>query len=248
MTKAITTLEKMNIPIIRNEIAWTKLKAREFKWLATHRCQKHNKRYVVHPGCYIKEYPEKAAERIGFLDIEATNLHSAEFGYILSYCILSDSEDERLYSYCLKQEEIASFQFDKNLIKQFIKDIANFDRLIVYWGSDRRFDIPFLRSRALAWNLDFPGYRELFLQDLYDIVKSKLRLHRNRLETVAVFLGVKKKYIKKHRLDGKRWCRAQAGDAKSLEWIYLHNKEDVYCLREVYKKLMAFSANQNKSI
>ena len=68
-----------------------RLLKKHFIYIHTHTC-KHRHTYAEHPRCYFEEKPylkdgnAPGVERVGFFDIEATNLH-ATFGYIFSYCI-----------------------------------------------------------------------------------------------------------------------------------------------------------------
>lgn len=235
----------MAIPIVNNEIDWQRVKADDFRWLARHRCKSHGKRYIHHPGCFVAELGHGSMvehERIGFLDIETTNL-SADFGYILSYYILG--LDGTIYKRLLTKEEINTFVFDKDLMVQFLKDIQNFDRLIVYYGRDYRFDVPYLRTRALKWGLEFPEYRDYFITDVYDIVKKKFRLHRNRLENICDLLGISSKG---HRLNPEVWFRSQAGDEEALAYVAKHNEEDVFSLRDAWLRTKGFTSMQRTSI
>jgi len=88
-------------------------------------------------------------------------------------------------------------------------------------------------------------YKELVVTDMYDIVKSKLRLHANRLENVCDFLGIP---AKEHRLDAEMWLRAKLGDKKALDYVWKHNVEDVISLKAVYEKLERYSAKRKVSI
>jgi uncharacterized protein YprB with RNaseH-like and TPR domain len=204
----------------------------------------HSHRYIEHMPCYFKEKPDDGpvVERIGFLDIEATNLH-ATFGYAFSYCI--KELDGPIFGRVLTPEEIRRCIFDKKLIEQLCKEIRQFDRIIVYWGKDNRYDIPFIRTRAVYHGCDFPVYKDLIVNDLYDIVKRKLRLHRNRLETACEFFDIPSK---EHRLSPRVWQKAMAGDKKSLEWILDHNREDVISTEALWKKLEIYVRNPNTSI
>ena len=67
----------MSVPLHR-------LKKQELVWLATHRCR-HRHLYIEHYNCYLKEHPDR--EKIGFLDIESSNL-DGDYGIMLSYWIL----------------------------------------------------------------------------------------------------------------------------------------------------------------
>jgi uncharacterized protein YprB with RNaseH-like and TPR domain len=203
------------------------------------RCvHKHNG--IRHPQCYRDKLG--GAERVGFFDIEATNLH-ANFGYMLSYCILGD--DSKLIKNRVTEREIKDYQFDKRLIKDLISDLKKFDRLVVYYGKDWRYDIPFVRTRAERYGLDFPGWKELYVTDVYDLAKSKLRLHRNRLQNVCELLGIESKT---HPLKPEIWQKANAGERKSLEYILTHNVEDVYSLRGSFDRLKKYTQLSRSSI
>jgi len=181
-------------------------------------------------------------ERVGHLDIECTGLN-ANFDYIISYAI---KVERKIRGRVLTKREVLNPDIlDKNLLKEFYQDIQDLDRITVYWGKDRRHDLPFLRTRALKWGVDFPLYRDIYLTDVYDIVKGKLRLHANRLENVANFLKIP---CKQHKLDPEIWQRAKLGDKKALNHIWLHNKEDVITLEKVYDKLRGFVRESKTSI
>ena len=220
------------------------MKKDEILWLWKHFCR-HGHRYIEHPECLVKEKPDMSPikEHVGYLDIETTGLN-ANWDYIISYSILDN--DGKLYGRHLDKVEVLNYKIlDKYLMREFAEDIRNFDRIIVYWGKDRRHDLPFLRTRCLKWNDNFPMYKDVFVSDVYDIVKNKLRLHRNRLENVCEFLKIP---AKKHRLDSEMWQRAKLGDVKALNYVWIHNNEDVYSLKKVYEKLEGFSASRKSSI
>ncbi len=124
-------------------------------------------------------------------------------------------------------------------------EIVCFDRIVVYWGKDRRHDIPFLRTRCLKWHKEFPLYREIFITDCYDLARNKLRLHRNRLENVCDFFGIPSKA---HRLDAEIWQKAKLGHKPSIDHVWEHNKEDVDSLKAIYELLDVYSASRRQSI
>jgi len=212
-------------------------------WLYNHKC-KHNHRYTEHPVCFLEEWGDKIAEieKIAFVDIETNNLH-ADFGYIICYSI--KELDGNIIHNSVTPKEIHSYNFDKRLLREFFRDVKPYDRLVVYYGKNYRFDIPFLRTRALKWNLPFPQYGEEFLTDVFDLVKGKLRLHRNRLETACDLLDIP---AKGHRLNPDIWLKAMAGSQQALEYIQVHCDEDVVSLEEVYKRLEGFSRSTKTSI
>jgi len=195
---------------------------------------------LEHPRCY--DLLHNIAEKVATLDCETTGLNG-NWDYVISYALY---DGKRIYGRVLTPPETINYSIrDKKLVQELYEDIIQFSRIVVYWGKDRRHDIPFLRTRALANGARFPIYKEVFVTDLYDIVKGKLRLHRNRLENAAQFMKVP---AKQHRMDEEIWGKAKLGDKKALQWIWLHNKEDVVTTWEVYQKLRIFVREPNTSI
>jgi len=211
-----------------------RLRKEEIIWLCKNKCR-HNHFYIEHQNCFFEERPDYyLREKVGYLDIECTGLN-ASWDYIISYAI---KFKDKILGRVLNPREVRNWKIlDKNLMTEFSKDVEQFDRLVVYWGKDRRHDIPFLRTRCLKWGINFPLYREVYVTDCYDIAKNKLSLHRYRLENVADFFKIP---AKQHRLDPEKWQKAKLGDKQSLRHIWLHNQEDVITLEGVYEKLKGF--------
>jgi len=216
----------------------------EIVWLANHHCKAHRVDFLSHYNCFLREKPLESPfyERIGFLDIEATGL-KANWDFMLCYCI--KELDGKILGRHLKPKEILSYKFDLDLVKELLVDMQKFHRLVVYYGSNYRYDIPFCRTRAEKWGLDFPVYRSQWVTDVYDIAKQKLCLHRTRLETVCNLLGIPSKG---HRLEPDIWQKAQAGHPASLGFIFAHCKEDVISLEGAWKRLEKYSSRGKKSI
>jgi len=206
-------------------------------WLWENKC-KHGHFYREHLNCLIKEDPQKSPlyERIGFVDTETVGLN-ANWDYIISYAIY-DERNDKMFGRVLTRAEVLDYKtLDKKLMFEFCRDVRNFDKIVVYWGKDRRHDIPFLRTRSLKWNAPFPLYREVKVADCYDIVRNKLNMNRRRLEGVCQFLGIE---AKGHRLDFNKWQQAKLGHVPSLKYVWEHNKEDVISLCEVFNRLKGF--------
>ena len=204
----------------------------------------------------IRRYKEEGYERnrakilkklrIGYLDIEATNLNG-NFGMMLSWYIKREGKNEYDNSVITKKE-IFNYNFDKRLVKELLEAFKNYDVLYTHYGSDRRFDLPFIRTRAYAHNMEksLPEYMENFIMDTYPIARNKLKLHSNRLGSIAEALGVNG--VVKTPLSPRQWQLATAGQPKALEYISLHNKRDVQLLERVHKKLKCIERPIYKSM
>lgn len=185
---------------------------------------------------YTKPRDEATKDlRIGYLDIEATDL-KANFGFMISFYIKKRGKNEYDYAVITK-DEIFNYEFDKRLTKELLEAFDNYDVLYTHWGADRRFDLPFIRTRAYAHGLEgmLPDKDEKFLMDTWPIARNKLRLNSNRLDTIAEAVGIKG--IKKTPLSGPTWVMASVGDPGSLEYIAKHNRHDVILLERVHRKL-----------
>jgi len=191
---------------------------------------KHKHTGLVHPKCYERQ--DGFSERVGFLDIEATNLN-ANFGMTLCYCI--KSLDGEIISNTVTPKEVKSHSFDKRLMGDCIEDMRRFDRLVTWYGSG--FDMPFLRARAMYHGLDFPEREEVIHNDAYMMGRGKLKIHSKRLQVVAEFLGIE---AKGHPLNYTVWMAAMTGDKKALDYILTHCKEDVVTTEEVWKRLTPY--------
>jgi uncharacterized protein len=181
-------------------------------------------------------------ERIGFLDIEASNLKSS-FGICLSYCI-ADEEGKVVHANVIRPSELRSGSFDKRLMHECVRDLTEWTRLVTWNGA--RFDIPFLRTRCMVHGIRFPGYRELLHNDALLIARIKMRtLHSKRLQAVCEFLKIP---AKDHPLNPDIWLKALSGDVKALDFILTHNKEDVVSLALVWDRMREHTRMPNTTI
>lgn len=220
------------------------LRKMDLEWLGTHRCKKHSHTYLTHYDCYLEEKPDDSPfiEKVGYFDIEASNLN-ATFGYTFSYCIVGS--DGSVHGRALTPHEIKSGIFDERLMAELCDDLRKFHRIVVFYGADHRFDCPFVRARAIRAKADFPLYRDIWCTDLWPICRNKLKLHSNRLQVVCDFFGIKSK---QHPMVFDIWCRAMAGDKESLDYIWDHNVEDSYSLKEAYELLIPYATPGKRSI
>ena len=165
----------------------------------------------------------------------------ANWDFILSYCI--KELDGPILGRHVTKKEIITYEFDKKLTAELLADIRKFDRVTTYYG--QRFDLPFVKTRAEKWGLDFPAYRDLWQTDVYFIAKQNLLLHSTRLEHVCEVMGIPSK---EHKLEPDIWQKAQAGHEESLDWIHTHCEEDVISLEAVWKRLRKYTTPAKRSI
>jgi len=207
-----------------------RLKKAEIVWLGSHRCR-HNHTYLEHYNCYLDENPEHG--NIGFLDIETSNL-KANMGVIYSYCI-KDGKSDKIYERLITKKELFSNDMDKAVVQNLVDDIRCFDILVTYYGT--RFDIPFIRTRAVHHGIEYPAYGENIHIDLYYLIRNKFNLTRNSLKVACEFLlGDSDKTM----VEWKHWMKAMQGNKEALDYIIEHNRYDVLDLEKLYDKVIPF--------
>jgi len=240
----IENIPSKGVDTQRRKFNYDRLRKKDLVWLFNHRCVNHGMPYSEHPSCYFSDLDnnvidwgeaEPIPEKVGFFDIETSNL-SASFGYMFSYCIKELNGD--IISNVVRPKEIRDGSFDRRLCKQLTHDLLKFDRIVVFWGKQRRFDMPYVRTRTLVHHQHYIGIGDeeaakdfkfikhgiLYIEDLWDVSKNKLKLHNNRLQTVADVFDIPSK---EHKLNPYHWQRAMSGNRESLDFILEHNKEDV---------------------
>jgi len=179
-----------------------------------------------------KRYKTGKELRLGYLDIETSNL-KASIGIMLSWAIKSRDKNE-IKGAIIEKQDILDGVYDGKLVELRMEAMNDYDLLFTYYGTN--FDIPFIRTRCLDHDIRFPVYREISHKDLYYMVRSKLKLHNNKLATVCQFLGIKGKTPVEPRL----WREAMYGDEKSLKEVYKHNVEDVKILEKMHKRIESY--------
>jgi len=198
----------------------------------------HGHTGLEHSNCYEQQNCLK--EKLGFVDIETSNL-KATYGIVFSYCIKKHGGE--IISNSVTPKELKKGIYDKRLMEDFCKDARKFDKLVGYYSS--RFDIPFLRSRAIFHGLDFPVYKEIKHADLYMIIRHRFNLHSKRLGVVCEFFHIPSK---QHGMNSGVWFKAMQGDKKALDYIVLHCKEDVISTELLWDKVTDYARETHTSI
>lgn len=221
----------------------TRLTKAEIIWLGNHRCT-HRHTYLDHYNCYLTEVPG-SNERIGFFDIETTGGFNADWGSMLSWCIKEGGQD-KVYHDLLTKSDIASQphgEEDRRIVTSCVKTLQEFDKVVTYYG--KRFDMPYLRTRAMIMGIQFPEYGTTKHIDVYDIVKRKFKLSSNRMQNACEYIVGESD---KTRLDHGIWKAAGRGDAEALKYILEHNIADVWDTEKLYNKVIKFVRKQDTSI
>ena len=201
---------------------------------------------LTHPSCYYRFVKQIENGRVGYIDIEMTQL-KADFGIMLSWAIKTKGKSE-IFCDVIKKEDFRRkldthhYIFDYRITKSLIEKMQHYEWLISYYGT--AFDLPTIRTRALFWKLPYPGYGQIKHKDLYYVARNKLNLHSNRLAVVSSFLGFKEKTP----LEPWIWQNAMAGDEKALQYIKTHNIKDVVVLEKVHNILEPFTSVTRRSI
>jgi len=212
------------------------------------RCvHRHSKK--THPNCFRRGSKFLLQNRqlwyvdegltLASLDIETSDL-KANRGFMLSWAI--KYRGGKVRSALITRKEIMKGVFDKRLVKQLLDELQNVDVVITYYGT--RFDVPFLRTRALHWGYDFPAYGSIFHFDVYYRARALLCLHRKSLDAVTTFLGIEGKT---HLRIGD-WFKAAYGDRAMLKTVLEHNLQDIIILEKLFDKLEFFSKWTRRSI
>ena len=215
-------------------------------------CSEHRHNGIQHAACYNRE--NNIEERVGCLDIEAGALN-ADFDISLSWAIKQSGVDATKYDH-ITGADITKGRYDSNIIASLIDEMWNYDRLVTHYGSNFRFDIPFIRSRYL-WlkargmyiGKPFPTYGQMWLSDTYTFAKRLLKITSRRQDNCAkVILG---KDVKT-RIDKDYWMAIKYGGTEerkvAIEYIVDHNLKDVEQLDGNYLTMLPFVRPVRSSI
>lgn len=166
--------------------------------------------------------------RIGYLDIESDGL-KADFSTMLTWCVKEKGGSVAFDK--VTKKELFDGKSDKRIVESLVYEMRKYKIIIGYFSTG--FDIPFVRTKALHYGLDFPSYGELYHWDLYYTVKSKLNLSRKSLDNACDYLGIKGKTP----IDKDVWRKAKYGDPSALEEVLQHNVGDVNITELLHDKI-----------
>ena len=209
----------------------------------------HRHTIEEHPHCFInneiidlrkdKNDPwwVESGYNMAYIDIETDNLE-ANFGTMLSWCL--KAKDGDIVSSVVTKQELFDGTIDKRVVKELVLALQRIPITIGYYSS--RFDMPFIRSKALYYLArddnfpEFPSFGKVFHWDLYFTVRSKLSLSRNSLAMATAYLNIPGKTP----LSPEVWTKAKYGDKEALDCVLEHNREDVKITEKLHNKLVPF--------
>ncbi len=171
------------------------------------------------------------------LDLETTSL-DADSGVILCCSYESSKEPGKVRT--LRQDRMnphwdkGDRGNDKELVKAICKLVREHDVVVAHNGS--RFDLPFLRTRALRWGLT--PLKDVKQIDPCSVAWRKFKLRSNSLGRIADYVGIKDK---KTPLDMSTWADATLrGDKKAMNLIVEHCEADIRVLSGVLEFVKPF--------
>jgi uncharacterized protein YprB with RNaseH-like and TPR domain len=119
---------------------------------------------------------------------------------------------------------------DRALVEAIAQELDQYDIWIAHNGN--KFDIPFLRTRLLRWELPTLANKKLI--DPVLLARNKLRMSYNSLEQIANHLGCNTKTEVRPEV----WLAASLdGSTKAMDYIVKHCVQDVLVLEQIVTKL-----------
>lgn len=214
----------------------------EIVWLASHHCKAHHHSFLTHYSCYAKEEPVR--DRTAIIDLETSNL-KADYGIVLTYCIKPLGSDKIIKGIITPQDikKGRNGDEDRRIVTDCIREMGKFDKLVGYYS--KRFDLPYLRARALNMGVDFPFYGSIQHIDCYDIIRNRFCMSRKSQEVACRFLL---SHTDKTHFDGSIWRDAARGDQKALKKVLEHNIFDVTDLEKLWLKVRDYARRHDVSI
>jgi len=189
-------------------------------------------------------------KKIGYVDIEAMNLkpqigHAVSIVNLVRDTITDRIVDTRVYR-MTKQEHDSSVKRgvmdpDKRIVQEFFQDTVDCDLLIGHWfHGRRRFDMPFLRTRAKLMKIDddIPNFGYWRFGDTWRHASQTIIGLNNKLDTLGRILGAP---VSKTRLSGTEWWLAGKGDKRGMDYVVDHNIKDCRITYKVHKELERFN-------
>lgn len=170
-------------------------------------------------------------------DLECSSLN-ADFGILLCAVVKPADGEPMIFRADDHRSWRRGRSCDKALVRAVVDCLESFDVWIAHNG--QRFDVPWLRTRLLKWNLPPLANRKLI--DPVLLARNKLKMSFNSLGQLASLLGCNSKTD----VEPDIWLKASLEGCKtSLDYIVEHCVQDVLVLEEVVTRLKHYSTNLN---
>jgi uncharacterized protein YprB with RNaseH-like and TPR domain len=202
-----------------------------------------------HPRCFEKFEQGMWQEKLAFFDIEAEDL-DADYGIMFNWCLID--EDGKKYEDAITLADINKYKSnnreiqpkeDTRIVQHLINVMTQYTKVVAHYGS--RYDLPFLRTRAVICGIDFPAYGMLFQADTWMMLKNKFCLRKNTLENgCRQLVGKTRKdhlslSIKHGCLRGEKWA---------IDISKKHCEKDVLDLMALFDRTYKYVKKTNTSI
>jgi len=151
-------------------------------------------------------------------------------GYIMS-CAIKELGNKHITYLENRTED------DYEITKSIVDWLHKADYVIAHNG--KRFDIPFIRARAVVHNIPPPSpHKDI---DTLQIAKKVFRFTRNTLANLCEELQVNNQKLKHSNFPGaKLWVECMKGNDKAWKEMKEYNIMDIVSLEEVYLKLRSW--------
>jgi hypothetical protein len=168
------------------------------------------------------------------LDIETTHF-KGNFGHLLMWAAKwvggKDIYTARIDDHPRYGTSPKAYMNDKWMVQEVIELMNSAKAIIYHYGE--RFDLRFINTRALFWNL-MPPARPTSI-DTWKHASTNLAMTSNRLGTLSEFLNPPDQ--RKGSLDISQWAIATHGHKPTLDAMMRYNIEDIIATEGVYKRI-----------
>lgn len=217
----------------------------------------HGHNWSDHPNCFVKDgkyllpkrlleenrylqWYEKENAKIGFFDIEASDL-SSDVGWMISWAMKERGNKQISYDQ-ISQKDVLSRNFDKRIVTSLLDEFTKYDCVVGYYSSG--FDLPYIMGRSIEWGLEYPKPNTLFQIDVYFAFKHRIALHRKSLESLTKHF----KIAGKTKLDFGYWKLSALGFEKELKEMEKHNKADILILEKLFDEIEPYCRFSKRSV
>lgn len=180
----------------------------------------------------LAEFHKKVMETYDRATMKASISTLISFGYME----LGDKKAKCINAWDFPKRWEKSVNDDYEICKAASEILQDADGIVTHYGS--KFDLPFLNSRLLYHGL--PLVPTLPHIDTCMVARKNLYIHRNRLNTLAKYLGVEEKL---ENGGWQLWDDVMHRKKSAQKLMDRYCKQDVVCLSKVFEKLRPFIKN-----